>query len=211
MALAHGPWGGRPCLGGEAEGSEGTAPAPELTDAGTEAQGGAMACPRTDSGLVEPHLWVPRPPGLPINAGVRLSLEGTASTLNGPSAGLHTCPSPPPASTPPHCAPRGAEQEVASSERRQAGYSGCNMMARVAPLVPGQTVREDQQAHQDPPAPWTASGLLGPARLPRGHGPQGAWPLPATCPNASGCRNLLHATLSNEDLGSWQCRWEADV
>lgn len=77
-------------------------PPPELTDAGTEAQGGAMACPRTDSGLVEPHLWVPRPPGLPINAGVRLSLEGTASTLNGPSAGLHTCPSPPPASTPPH-------------------------------------------------------------------------------------------------------------
>lgn len=83
-------------------------PPPELTDAGTEAQGGAMACPRTDSGLGEPHLWVPRPPGLPINAGVRLSLEGPASTLNGPSAGLHTCPSPPPASTlPPPALPGG--------------------------------------------------------------------------------------------------------
>lgn len=80
-----------------------------------------MACPRTDSGLGEPHLWVPRPPGLPINAGVRLSLEGPASTLNGPSAGLHTCPSPPPASTlPPPALPGGPSrrQPVQKGGRR---------------------------------------------------------------------------------------------
>lgn len=131
-----------------------------------------MACPRTDSGFVEPYLWVPHPPGLPINAGMRLALEGPAGTLNGPSAGLHTC-SLSPAHLP--SALSGAEQEVASSERWQTGYSGRHD-APGGPLW-SQVVRIRRPIRSRPP-PWTASGLHCPARLP---------------PGATGCRESTTA------------------
>lgn len=89
IALGHGPWGGCLWLEGEAEGSEGTGPPPELTDEGTEAQDGAMVCPRMDGGVVEPYLWVTHPPGLSIEASMHLALEGPTGMLRGPRARLH--------------------------------------------------------------------------------------------------------------------------